>query len=207
MTMTMTVSEPSLSQAVYPRWPVKLLSACLLSCVSACGAEPPSQQAKRSATLTANKTMDVAQLDVFHEFGLTIYGYNYTDTAIGSFEVNGRGGGNLAASTATSAGGSSVCCVALFTPLPKTHTMTVKWNRIADIWCEQEVPFTGPVPANAEYLEVHFYRDGHIEIAATAVNSPPRLKLERLQRNSRHTDPTLNINNDAKYSRCRDGYR
>lgn len=156
--------------------------------------------------VTAPFMANVAKLNEFRRFSLTIYGYNYTDTGIGLFEVNGRSGGNLAVSTPTTAGGSSLCCAALFTPLPAGNKLRIKWNRNADVWCEQEVAFEGPVPSNAEYLEVHFYRDGHIELAATAAPSPPRVKLDRLHRNSRHADPSLNVNNDDKLSNCRNGY-
>jgi hypothetical protein len=142
----------------------------------------------------------------FHAFSLTIYGYNYTDTEIGSFEVNGRGGGNLAVSTTTSPGGSSACCAAVFTPIPRGRPFTIKWTRDGDTWCEQDVYFTGPVPSNADILEVHFYQDGHIEIAATARPSKPRLKMDRLHGNSRHADPGRNVVNDTKFSRCKLGY-
>ena len=147
-----------------------------------------------------------ADVKTFKAFDLTIYGYNYTDTEIGSFEVNGRGGGNLAVSTATSPGGSGVCCAAIFTPLSTDRPTTIKWTRDGDTWCEQDIAFTGPVPSNAKYLEVHFFQDGHIEIAATAESSPPRIRLDRLHGNSRHSDPNQNVINDTKQSRCKRGY-
>lgn len=156
-----------------------------------------------SAQATGAVVDDVKE---FRSFSLTIYGYNYTDTEIGSFEVNGRGGGNVAVSTPTSAGGSSVCCAAIFTPIPRDRPIVIKWTRDGDTWCEQDVHFTGPVPSNAEILEVHFYQDGHIELAATARPSKPRLNLERLHGNSRHADPKKNVINDSKLARCRLGY-
>lgn len=197
------------------------LTAALALATAGCGgansvptpAAPPAQLvgvAAPDGALPAppgTAAQDVSQTDEFRSFSLTIYGYNYTDTEIGSFEVNGRGGGNLAVSSPTSAGGSGVCCAALYTPLPQSKAIRIKWTRDGDRWCEQDVPFGGPVPANARYLEVHFYRDGHIEIAVTHENSPPRFSLERLHGNSRHRDPALNVNNDEKYSRCKDGYR
>lgn len=139
-------------------------------------------------------------------FNLTLYGYNYTDTEIGSFEVEGQGGGNVAVSTPTAGGGASACCITIHTPLVRARPVAIKWSRDGDTWCEQEVLLRPPIPAKPEYLEVHFYQDGHVEVAVTENNSPPRLKLNRLHGNSRHANPKLNTNNDAKRSRCKLGY-
>ncbi|MBC7993450.1 MAG: hypothetical protein H7Z15_09445, partial [Rhizobacter sp.] len=38
-------------------------------------------------------------------YSVVAYGYNYTDTYIDSFEVDGAGGGNLEVSTPTAPGG------------------------------------------------------------------------------------------------------
>ena len=159
-----------------------------------------------SASSGAATSAVEADVKTFKAFDLTIYGYNYTDTALGSFEVNGRGGGNLEVSTLTAGGSKSTCCAAIFTPLPKDRPITIKWNRDGDTWCEQDVAFTGPVPSDAKYLEVHFYQDGHIEIAATAEASPPRLKLERESYSRRRADSLPSISNDTKHSRCKHGY-
>ena len=43
------------------------------------------------------------------------------------------------------------------------------------------VEVKGPIPPDPEYIEIHFYPDGHIEAAISGgINapSPPRLKLE-----------------------------
>ncbi len=191
-------------------WSVVSIVLCL--CVLGCDASHVQAQPRvltpgSPGVVAKGATETVGNVDGFREFSLTIYGYNYTDTEIGSFEVNGHGGGNLAVSSPTAGGGKSACCAALFTPVPKDHKIRVKWTRDSDTWCEQDVPFVGPVPAHAEYMEVHFYRDGHIELAVTQTNSPPRLTLERVHGNSRHTDPSMNVNNDNKYSRCKLGYR
>lgn len=178
---------------------VPAVCVCLL--FSGCAARGGAQETQRQPVIA-----DVSKLNEFRRFSLTIYGYNYTDTGLGSFEVNGRGGGNLEVSTPTAGGAKHACCASLYTPLPAGNKIRIKWNRQADIWCEQEVAFEGPVPSNAAYLEVHFYRDGHIELAATPDFSPPRLKLERLHHNSRHADPALNVNNDDRLSSCRNGY-
>jgi Protein of unknown function (DUF3304) len=174
-----------------------------LLAVSLAACNQRQAQAQPVSAVAAPVVEDVKE---FRSFSLTIYGYNYTDTEIGSFEVNSKGGGNLAVSTPTSAGGSSVCCAAVFTPIPKDRPFTIKWTRDGDTWCEQDVQFTGPVPSNADILEVHFYQDGHIELAATAKPSKPRLKMDRLHGNSRHADPSKNVINDTKHSRCKLGY-
>lgn len=184
----------------------RVLALVLAPVIAACDAGP---MAARPSEAAASQPViaDVAKLGEFREFSLTIYGYNYTDTGIGLFQVNGHGGGNLSVSHLSSIpGGSSVCCVPLFTPLPKGNKVKIKWNRYANVWCEQEVPFEGPVPSNGEHMEVHFYPDGHIELAVTPDFSPPRLALDRSHENSRHTDPSQNVNNDSKFSRCKDGY-
>jgi Protein of unknown function (DUF3304) len=139
-------------------------------------------------------------------YNLTIYGYNYTDYAIGSFEVNGQGGGNLVVSSPTSAGGSSVCCASINAPMTHERTVTIKWSRDGKTWCEQEAILRPPLPPTPKYFEVHFYRDGHIELAVTERDSDPRLSLERKHPNSRHVDETLNVNNDSKFARCKIGY-
>ena len=72
--------------------------------------------------------------------------------------------------------------------------------------CETKVLLNPSIPTNPENFEVHFYRDGHIELAATDDYSEPRLKLDRLHANSRHKDKSLNVNNDGKFARCKLGY-
>lgn len=139
-------------------------------------------------------------------YNLTLSGYNYTDTEIGSFEVNGQGGGNIAVSSPTSGGGGSVCCVTVYSPMAKPQAVTIKWSRDGDTWCEQSVEVKPPLPSKPEYLEVHFYRDGHIELAVTEQASPPRLQLSREHGNSRFRNEKLNINNDSKSARCKLGY-
>ncbi|WP_395702193.1 hypothetical protein [Aquabacterium sp.] len=141
----------------------------------------------------------------YHRYSLTVTGYNYTDTEIGYFGAAFGPGSNLEVSTPTSGGGGSSCCGTVSTPLSDSSTVPVRWTRDGDTWCRQEVPLKGPIPADAAYLEVHFYRDGHIEVAVTAHASPPRLRLERAHANSRHADERQNVINDAVFSRCKLG--
>ena len=138
---------------------------------------------------------------------LTIYGYNYTDTGIGSFEVNGQGGGNLPTSSPTAGGGSSVCCITVSTPTVKPRTVKIKWTRDLETWCEQDIVLAPSKLARPKFLEVHFYLDGHIELDVTEIDSPPRLQLAAASQGSRHEDERLNINNDSKFARCKLGYR
>ncbi|KAF7598136.1 MAG: hypothetical protein CGU29_14665 [Candidatus Dactylopiibacterium carminicum] len=165
------------------------LLAMLFACTTATAAGPKHEK-----------------VEPFRAYNLTLYGYNYTETEIGSFEVNGAGGGNISVSTPTAGGSKSTCCASLYTPLPPDNSVHIKWTRDSKTWCEAKVPFSGPVPANPEYMEVHFYRDGHIEVAVTETSSPPRLKLERLHGNSRHQDKSMNVINDEKFARCQRGY-
>jgi hypothetical protein len=133
--------------------------------------------------------------------GLAIYGYNYTDLYIISFAVDGQGGGNLAVSSPGGGGGGSVCCVMLNPRSKPPIPVTIKWRRDSStIWCEQEVMLNGPIPPDPHYFEVHFYPDGHVEVAVTDDASLPRLEMERFSRLQRKE--TGNVDNDAKFARC-----
>ena len=165
------------------------------------------QPQTRSAAKSSSASAPVADAYVTpRDYSLTIFGFNYTDTEIGSFEVNGRGGGNIEVSQPTSGGGGWVCCAKVFGALYKTDPIVIKWSRDGNTWCEAKVMIEPKLPTKPEFLEVHFYRDGHIEVAMTEISSDPRLKLERLHGNSRNRDTKLNINNDDKFARCKRGY-
>jgi hypothetical protein len=135
----------------------------------------------------------------------TVYGYNYTDLYIDSFSVNGQGGSNLAVSSPTGGGSKHVCCVMVRPNQKLTATITIRWTRDAytKVWCELDVMLNDPVPSNPDYFEVHFYQDGHVEVAVTEEASEPRLKLARFSRGQRHG--TGNVNNDTKFARCTNG--
>ncbi len=173
----------------------------LVAASSGCNSQS-STVAKPAAAASAPRVVQVAK-----PHNVTIYGYNYTNTGIGSFEVNGQGGGNLEVSIPDAGGGKSVCCVTVFTPLRKPRPVTIKWTRDGDTWCEQEVALAPLDTPNPKYFEVHFYPDGHIELAVTQESSDPRLKLDRASRGGRYEDEKLNINNDSKFARCKLGYR
>lgn len=172
--------------------------------VAATGCDP--QSSSQAASAPANAAMQLAETEG-QAHSLTIYGYNYTDTEIGSFEVNGQGGGNIQISIPTAGGGSGVCCFTVYTPFHQPKAIKIKWTRDLDTWCEQEVTLKPPLPAKPEYLEIHFYRDGHIEAAVTEIDSAPRLRLEASRRSSRNRDQEQNVNNDEKFARCKLGYK
>jgi hypothetical protein len=123
---------------------------------------------------------------------LLIQGYNYTDTYIDSFTVNGAGGGNIFVSSPTTGGGKSTCCYS-FNPASKAQ-VTIRWsanycmysttNKYGEtyqwrksLFREVQVPIERPQAGVPAALEVHFYPDGHVEAAVTPGYSPPRLKL------------------------------
>jgi Protein of unknown function (DUF3304) len=194
--------------AISQRWmeslrPMRYVLALMCVAVSsACNSQSPSA----ATAAAASATTPVADTNV-QAHNLTIYGYNYTDTGIGSFEVNGQGGGNLEVSVPTAGGGKSACCVTLYSPMLEARVVKIKWSRDLDTWCEQEVILNPPLPPKPKYFEVHFYRDGHVEVAATETDSPPRLALATATESSRNRDPRLNVNNDTKFARCKRGYR
>ncbi len=115
---------------------------------------------------------------------LTIESYNYTDRPIYTFSVNGNGGGNVFLSTPTNGGGKSVCCVSIRrnTLLPITMEVEWSWSRVEDdngkILRPAEsrkvkAELKGPIPKNPVQFEVHFYPDGHVELAVSDTFSPP----------------------------------
>lgn len=133
--------------------------------------------------------------------GLTIHGYNYTDTYIDSFTVNGVGGGNLEVSEGINGGGVGTCCASVLADIPLPLTVEIAWNREREKpTCKQTVLLSGPVPEDANDFEVHFYLDGTIQVAITSYPSAARLVLPRFNRIQRKADG--NVNNDEKLSVC-----
>jgi hypothetical protein len=201
---SLEICESSGVRSASERWRAGLVAVALVLAVAQTGCTPQSNAT--AATTAASAPLSETDEKV-QAHSLTIYGYNYTDTEIGSFEVNGQGGGNVQISTPTAGGGSSVCCVTVYTPFSQPKQVKIMWSRDGDTWCEQEALLKPPLPSKPEYLEVHFYRDGHIEVAVTETDSPPRLRLDAASRGGRNKDEKKNINNDAKFARCKLGYR
>ena len=172
------------------------LTLCVIAAAPACSPQ----------TATATGVSQSRPLAEPRNYSLTIHGYNYTDTGIGSFELNGAGGGNVEVSTLTEGGGKSTCCATVYGAIYPTDPFTIKWSTDGDTWCEAKVMLEPSIPPKPENFEVHFYRDGHIELAATDDYSEPRLKLDRLHANSRYEDKSMDVNNDSKFARCKLGY-
>ena len=82
-----------------------MLAGAALAC--GCGPSSSASAAPASAVVSVDDEPVKAH-------NLTIYGYNYTDTEIGSFEVNGQGGGNIEVSIPTAGGGKSTCCITVW---------------------------------------------------------------------------------------------
>ncbi|MFC7419200.1 DUF3304 domain-containing protein [Iodobacter arcticus] len=136
--------------------------------------------------------------------GLGVHGYNYTDGYIDHFSVNGSGGMNLEVSDASSSGDGTVCCGSVY-PVLIPYKMTVQWTKSSssNYWCQQEAILAGPIPANPNYLNVHFYQDGHIEISVSEGTENRFPNMDRFNRIDRHKEG--NVNNDEKMSRCQNG--
>lgn len=178
-----------------------LRTACMLlglALASACNSQTTSGPADNEQASPADSK--------FREYNLTLHGYNYTDFEIGSYQVNGQGGGSVVVSHAHAGGSGSVCCVSVYAPMHEPQPVTIKWNPTGDKWCEQTVTLKPPLPAKPEYFEVHFYPDGHIEVAVTETYSPSRVSLARKHPNSRHQDERLNVDNSSRFARCQNGY-
>jgi hypothetical protein len=136
--------------------------------------------------------------------GLLLVAYNYSDTAISSFSINGAGGGNVEVSDTGDGYGGGTCCSSVPADLPLPLTVEVSWQRDYGMpRCKQTVLLDGPIPDNADTFEVHFYQDGSIQVAVTHRPSVPRLKLDRFNRIQRKA--TDNVNNDSVYSGCAHG--
>ncbi|MCD7100421.1 DUF3304 domain-containing protein, partial [Stenotrophomonas sp. MMGLT7] len=127
---------------------------------------------------------------------IPIHSYNYTDRTISSFYVNGTWGGNVFISRGNAGGGKSACCVRWYSGmeanLPKKYR--VRWiadmckyqveegggvfDRYRAVWKEQDAYLTELPPGKPKAFEVHFYRDGHVEVAMSEqFMAHPRLKL------------------------------
>lgn len=133
--------------------------------------------------------------------GLTIVGYNYTDTYISDFSVNGAGGGNIEVSSKDHSYGGGTCCAAIPADTPLPLTVDIAWKRDGDVpRCRQTVLLDGPVPADARYFEVHFYQDGKVQVALSDYPSVPRVLVDRFDYTKRKASG--NVVNDGKFSKC-----
>jgi hypothetical protein len=185
-----------------------LMGFCLIACSPQSTAQAPAPANATSATQT-NPTTKAPR-----SYRLAIVGYNYTDDVMDSFEVNGQGGGNLEMSTESDGGGKTVCCVGWRDDSTLPKKITVKWvggyctdrrtnsdgetrDRRENLWKVADLEFNGPVPAEPSNFEVHFYPDGHIELAMSERFTPPRYQ--------RQTEPDRLSR--RKYPACPKNYR
>lgn len=133
--------------------------------------------------------------------GLTIVGYNYTDTYISDFSVNGAGGGNIEVSSKEHGYGGGTCCAAIPADTPLPLPVRIEWKRDGDVpRCRQTVLLDGPVPADSRYFEVHFYQDGKIKVALSDYPSVPHVLIDRFDATKRKASG--NVINDTKFGTC-----
>ena len=100
---------------------------------------------------------------------VTVIGYNYTERPIYTFSVNGVGASNLFAKQKYG-GGKDSCCIDITVGQP----VEIKWlydttekQYLAGLREENRsttVIVPPPTVPEAEYLEVHFYPDHHVEL-------------------------------------------
>ena len=106
---------------------------------------------------------------------VTVIGYNYTERPIYTFSVNGVGASNLFAKQKYG-GGKDSCC----TDITVGQPVEIKWvysatekQYLAGLRKENystTVTVPPPTMPEADYLEVHFYPDHHVELVL--VKSP-----------------------------------
>jgi hypothetical protein len=159
----------------------RMLLGALFMVLGACQAQGVKSDAKAKTPAVGQTVM------------LTLHGYNYTDHYIDSYSVNGAGGGNLFVSSPTTGGGGGACCVRWLVGRALPVKVHIRWEsseclytkrvdgedfpRAKSFYSEADVWLKGPIPADPQYFETHFYPDGHIEVAVTDDYSMPRLKL------------------------------
>lgn len=110
-----------------------------------------------------------------------LVGYNYTDKYIESFNVNGYGGGQIFLSSPTSGGGGAYCCFYYIEGIGFPFEVEVKWtiNASEGSWKTAKALIPEPKVGVPKMLEVHIFRDDHVEVELTDWYSPPRVELPR----------------------------
>ena len=111
---------------------------------------------------------------------VSVTGYNYTQRPIYTFTVNGGSGSNIF----INGGGGSFSCCTLVTvgQLAEVDWMYSYTEKQYEAGLREEsfkttvtVPPPPPEHPQARYLEVHFYPDGHVELALVKFPGPRRL--------------------------------
>lgn len=121
---------------------------------------------------------------------LGIVGYNYTDSLIANYTVDGQGGGDIRLSSPTSGGGSTVCCIMLSKKPHWPIYVLVRWQ---DGGCRENTKdhkFVGNhyqykeatvsvdrgTSSNPSDIAVHFYQDGSVKVRLSDGDDPPLVK-------------------------------
>ena len=112
---------------------------------------------------------------------VTLVGYNYTERPIYTFSVNGGGGSNIF----VGGGGAKMSCC---TEITVGQPVEIKWlydttekQYLAGLREENRsttVIVPPPTVPEAEYLEVHFYPDHHVELALVKFPGDRRIPYE-----------------------------
>ena len=112
---------------------------------------------------------------------VTVIGYNYTERPIYTFSVNGVGGSNIF----VGGGGAKMSCC---TEITVGQPVEIKWlydttekQYLAGLREEKRsttVIVPPPTVPEAEYLEVHFYPDHHVELALVKFPGDRRIPYE-----------------------------
>lgn len=140
--------------------------------------------------------------------GVDLIGYNYTDSHINNYSVDGSDGGDIRLSSPTSGGGGIVCCISLSIRNPLI--VRVRWQvgscsymmkssitgrtqkLVHDFYKEEYVEVRRPKGMRPRHLESHFYPDGSVMVLLTDNMSLPRLSLSEARPDK------------SKFQRCKD---
>jgi Protein of unknown function (DUF3304) len=185
-----------------------LLSACQREkgLITPAEKAPSMATAGRDSAAPASAPKRSSQL----RYSLGIVGYNYTETGIIDYSVNGTGAFNLGVSTEDSGGGKTVCCFGWAPAMKLPMPVRIEWTRDEGSWCRKTVMLADPGPLEPTTFEVHFFPDRHIEVAITDEYSPPRLKLSRAGRDYRvakdlRKEEAEAMEKDSQAAECREG--
>lgn len=132
----------------------------------------------------------VPENDAGTHYMLGIIGYNYTDSLIANYTVDGQGGGDIRLSSPTSGGGSTVCCI-MFSKKPHWPIyVLVRWQNGGCRENTKDNKFVGNhyrykeatvsvdrgISSNPSDIAVHFYQDGSVKVRLSDGDDPPLVK-------------------------------
>ncbi len=183
---------------------MKYLIGCALALLLLSACQPPSAQPAEATEAAAetripppHEARDPLDDDGGKRILLAVRGYNYTNRDISSFTVAGSGGhAPVGGSGGVSVGGSipkdipwdmlqlKVRWAAGGCMVNVTNSYGESREVIRYSYKEKIVNLQQPLPANPDYLEVHFYPDDHIEIVVTDLASDPRIPASDIKEDS-----------------------